>query len=226
MGIKNLTAKQQKVYNFIKDKINRDKLSPTLSEIASFIDVSSLRTVTQYLEILEYKGLIKRNRHSQRGVELIKHREQGDELISAPIFASVGCGQLNVMAEQTFGEYATVAASLLDGKRDNIFVIRAVGDSMADAGINNGDLVLVERTDDVMAGDIVIAIIDDMAVMKKISFANNAVILNSVNNNSIYPPIILRKNFKVFGKLIRILETKFSGEYRYIPEPEENPGSY
>jgi len=58
------------------------------------------------------------------------------------------------------------------------------------------------------------------AVMKKISFANNAVILNSVNNSSFYRPIIMQRDFKVFGKLIRILETKASEDYEYIPESE------
>lgn len=210
-----LTSKQQKVYNFIKQKLDEKGESPTISEIAAFIKASSLRAVSQYLETLQKKGFIVRSRYAQRGIELAEN--DGSELITIPVFASAGCGQPSIMAERSFSEYATVDAGLLGNKRDNLFVIRAIGGSMEDAGVMDNDLVLVERTGDVINNDLVVAIIDDTAIIKKITFANNATILNPVSADPSYCPIIMRKDFPIFGKVINVLKTKHSNEYRYIP---------
>lgn len=214
-----LTSKQKKVYNFIKQKLDEKGESPTISEIAAFIKASSLRAVTQYLETLHKKGFIKRNRYTQRGIELAEN--DGSELVTIPVFASAGCGQPSIMAEQSFNEYATVDAGLLGNKRDNLFVIRAIGGSMEDAGVMDNDLVLVERTEDVINNDLVVAIIDNTAVIKKITFANNATILSPVSTDSSYRPIIMRKDFAIFGKVINVLKTSHSTEYRYIPLEEK-----
>ncbi len=215
-----LTSKQQKVYNFIKQRLDEKGESPTISEIATFIKASSLRAVTQYLEALQRRGFIKRNRYAQRSIELTE--PDNSELVTVPVFASAGCGEPSVIAERTFSEYATVDASLLGNRRDNLFVIRAIGESMIDAGVKDNDLVLVEKTEDADNNDLVVAIIDDTAVIKKISFANNATILSPVTADSTYSPIIMRKDFPIFGKVIQVLKTRHSNEYRYIPIDEKS----
>ncbi|MBI4085671.1 MAG: repressor LexA [Candidatus Liptonbacteria bacterium] len=213
-----LTPSQRRVYEFIKLRISKSGRSPTLSEIAKEIGAGSIRSVTQYLEALERKGLIRRNRYVQRGIELIKKDGDKEEFVSLPVFASAGCGSPSVIAERTFDEYITVSSNLVDGERDNLFVIKASGESMVDAWISDGSFVLVEMTEDVEQGDLVVAIIDDNAVIKKISFANNAVILNPVSNDPIYQPIILRRDFKVFGRVIEVIRVEKNEEYQIIYE--------
>lgn len=210
-----LTSKQQQVFDFIKTRIYQDGQAPTLAEIASEIEAGSLRSVTQYLEALERKSLIKRNRYAQRGIELV---ERGDEeFITLPVFASAGCGSPSIIAERSFDEYVTVAKNFLQGQRDRLFIIRASGRSMVDAGIADGSYVLVEMTENVSPNDLVVAIVDDTAVIKKISFADNAVILSPVSKDKSYQPIIiLERDFKVFGKVIKVINV-VADDYQVVP---------
>lgn len=217
-----LTGKQEKVYGFIKGYISKQNEAPTVSEIAKEIRARSLRGVTQYLESLERKGLIQRDRYAKRGIRLVEHDPTHDELIPIRVFASAGCGSPSIIAERTFDEFAMVPKDLAPDKKDDLFVIKAAGNSMLDAGIRDGDMVLVQMTNDVRANDLVVAIIDDTAVIKKITFANNAVILNPVSHNSSYHPIILKRDFKVFGKVVRVIKIEKNEEYHVVPLEESN----
>lgn len=214
MGNDLLTKKQGGVYIFIKDFIQRNGKSPTITEIRDFLKAKSLRTVTQYLEILEKKGFITRNKSKHRSINLAEgHRF---ETITLPVLASAGCDNRSILAEQKFDEYITVSKDVISDNK-NAVVIKAVGNSMQDAGINNEDYVLVEKTEDVKDDDIVIAIIDEVAVVKKISFANNAIILSPVSLDKSYKPIIMNKNFKIFGKVIDVIKNPIDEEIKFIP---------
>lgn len=213
-----LTKNQQRVYDFIKTSIYQDGKPPTLAEIAKKIDAGSIRSVTQYLEALERKQLIKRNRYAQRGISLIEKGEDGDDLVSLPVFASAGCGSPSIIAERTFDEYVTVASSFIKGQGSDLFVIRASGRSMVDAGIADGSFVLVKMTENVSPNDLVVAIVDDTAVIKKISFADNAVILSPVTSDKSYQPIIiLERDFKVFGKVVKVIKVSDDDDYQVVP---------
>ena len=212
-----LTKNQRQVYEYIKKRLSRRGESPTIVEIAKEMGVDSLRSVTQYLEVLERKGLIQRERYAQRGITLVDNTKSTEELVSVPVFASAGCGSPSVIAERIFDEYITVSSSLMGGERENLFVIKATGNSMRDAGISDGSFVLVEMIEDVSSGDLVVAIIDDTAVIKKISFSNNAIILYPVNEDPAYQPIIMQRDFKVFGKVIRVIKVERNEDYEIIP---------
>jgi repressor LexA len=213
-----LTKKQQQVYEFIKDKVVAEGHAPTLGEIAGKIEAASIRSVTQYLEALERKGLIKRNRYAQRGIELIEDPGTENEFISLPVFASAGCGSPSIIAERTFDEYVTVASSFIKGQGSDLFVIRATGESMVDAGIPDGSFVLVKMTENISPNDLVVAIIEDTAVIKKISFADNAVVLSPVSKDKSYQPIIiLEKDFKIFGKVVKVIKVEAEDDYQVVP---------
>lgn len=217
-----LTRNQEQVYQFIKTRIAQDGQAPTLNEIATEIDAGSLRSVTQYLEALERKSLIKRNRYAQRGIELIDSPGEEKEFVTLPVFASAGCGSPSIIAEQTFDEYVTVAKSFIQGQSSDLFVIKASGRSMVDAGIADGSYVLVKMTENVNANDLVVAIVDDTAVIKKISFADNAVILSPVSKDKSYQPIIiLERDFKVFGKVVQVIKLEAEDDYNVIPLPQD-----
>lgn len=221
----NLTSKQSQVLEFLRSYIKKHGESPTVPEMATALGLSSLRTVTQYLEALERRGLIRRARYQKRNITLLE--DQGEEeTVLVPVFASAGCGSLSIIAERKFDEFAPVAKSLMpSNKKSRLFVIRAVGDSMQDAGIYDGDLVLVEKTDDIVSNDIAVVIIDDTAVIKKITFANNIIVLHPVSGDAAFKPIILRRDYEIFGKVIDIIKKPIEEDYTVVPI-NEDPNSY
>jgi repressor LexA len=234
-----LTDKQKQFYESLKRMIEKSGESPTVAELAQLMKFSSPRAVTQYLESLERKGLIERRRYERRGIRL--RNFDGSESASAgnvatinvPVIASAGCDQMAIFAQRNFGDYICVATELLRGiKKDNVVCIKAVGDSMVDAGIKSGDYVLVEvvgRGEDTISdGHLVVAIVDGFAVIKKIEFASNAIILHPVSSDLQYKPIILRHDFEIFGKVIDVIRMKPKTEMDIVPliiqpDPDEQP---
>ena len=228
-----LTEKQKKFYESLKKMIEKSGESPTVSELARLMKFSSPRAVTQYLESLEKKGLIERHRYERRGIRL-REMNAGDAgsvmTINIPVIASAGCDQMAIFAQRNFGDYICVATELLQGvKKDNVVCVKAVGDSMVDAGIKSGDYVLVEVTEAVHENDLVVAIVDSFAVIKKIEFASNAVILRPVSSDPQYKPIILRRDFQIFGKVIDVIRVKPKADMEIVPlysGPEEEQAGY
>ena len=221
-----LTEKQKKFYESLRQMVEKSGQSPTVAELARRMKFSSPRAVTQYLEALERKGLIARRRYEWRGIRLINedgtlaaNPKAGSTTVNVPVIASAGCDNVNVFAERSFGDYICVASELLQGiKRDNVVCVKAVGDSMVDAGVKNGDYVLVEVTEAVKEGDLVVAVIDDYAVIKKLEIATNAVILRPVSSDPQYKPIILRRDFHLFGRVIDVIRVQpRSGDLDIVP---------
>lgn len=217
--ISQLTANQKKFYEVLKIYIGKNGRSPTVGEMVKLMKFSSPRSVTQYLEALEERGLIKRWRYKNRGIELVSSKPRFElGKINIPVIASAGCDQMSVFAERSFGDFVCVDKALLAGKpKDKIVSIRAIGNSMDEAGVRDGDHVLVEVTEDLRDNDIIVAIIDNFAVIKKLTLANNAVVLNPVSSDPSYKPIILRRDFKLFGKVIDIIRTPQKGELEIVP---------
>lgn len=220
--ILNLTPNQKRFYEVLKTHISKNGRSPTVLEMMEIMEFSSPRSVTQYLEALESKGFIKRWRYKNRGIELVSERfaenSENSETINIPVIASAGCDQMSVYVQQIFGDYICVARELIGTKpKERVVGIRAIGNSMDEAGVADGDYVLVEVTDNINEGDLVVAIIDNFAVIKKIEYANNAVILRPVSSDPAYKPIILRRDFKLFGKVMDIIRTPQKGELEIVP---------
>ena len=229
-NITQLTEKQKRFYESLRTLMEKKGESPTVAELVRLMKFSSPRAVTQYLESLERKGLIERRRYERRGIRLIESDEHGPITVNIPVIASAGCDNVNVFAQRSFGDYICVAAELLQGiDKDNVVCVKAVGDSMVDAGIKEGDYVLAEVTEAVSENDLVVAIIDSFAVIKKIEFANNAIILKPVSSDPQYKPIILHKEFRIFGKVIDVIRVKPKDDIEIVPlyqNPEEPQVEY
>lgn len=205
-----LTPAQKQTLTVIEKHTARFGKAPTISELAEKLKLSSLRSVTQRLESLEKKGLITRNRFQHRSIAILDGvtSQMSSDLIQVPVIASAGCDAMDVYAEQSFGEYIVVDKSLIGGRKDssNIAAVRAVGDSMQDAGIHSGDYVIVEVTDQVENGDRVVAILGNMAVIKRFSRVDEVVYLNPENRYGTYHPIVVREeDSRVFGKVLSII---------------------
>ncbi len=214
-----LTVKQKKFFEALKAYITKHRTSPTIGELARLMRFSSPRAVTQHLASLERKGLIRRERYKERGIELrILGNTYESETMTIPVIASAGCDTMKVFAEESYGEYICVSNELMRGKNSkNIVSIKAIGNSMDDAGINEGDYVLVEMTQAIMENDLVVAVIDGFAVIKKIEFANNAVILRPVSTDPQYKPIIMHRDFNIFGKVLDIIRVPQKGDLEIVP---------
>jgi SOS-response transcriptional repressor LexA len=135
------------------------------------------------------------------------------ETVTLPVVSAAGCDNMNVFAEQTFDEFITIDRDFLNGHNPKeVVVFRALGDSMVDAGIETGDLVLTQMTTDINQKDKVVAIVDGMALIKQINFSDNAVILAPMSHDPQYRPIIMKRNFQVFGKVVDVIKNSFGGE--------------
>jgi repressor LexA len=190
-----LTPKQYKVLEIIKKHIAMTKDSPTVEELRCALGCNSQRTVSQYLESLERKGFIFRRKNTHRNIEL---RPAGSDnmpvamTVSIPVVASVGCDDLSVFAQESYDEYLEVDKEIAEKEDNNLVAVRAIGDSMVDAGIQSGDYLLIRFTEHAENGDRVAAIIDDSIVVKRYEKKDNMVILWPESKDPKYKPIVLR----------------------------------
>lgn len=202
-----LTGAQEETLSFIKQYVAKHQQAPTITELRDGLKLRSLRSVTQRLESLERKGFTKRDRHQHRSITILDTQFPfaHSGVIQIPVIASAGCDAVEVYAQNEFGEFITVDRSFI-GARTNIVAVRAVGDSMIDAGIRNGDYVIVEVTDEVDDGDRVVAVLGNMAVIKQYQKIDEVVYLNPENRYGNYNPIVVKEeDSKIFGKVLSVI---------------------
>ncbi|MCC7500514.1 repressor LexA [Candidatus Nomurabacteria bacterium] len=218
-----LTSKQQRVLENIQLYLRAKGEPPTIEELRTNLGFKSLRTVVQYLETLERKGYIVRRRHARRNIELRAVDAQGTTamLVSVPVVANVGCDDLSVFAQENTDEFLQVDKELVDQEGD-IVAVRAVGESMLDAGINSGDYILVKFTDRVQSGDRVAAIVGDMVTVKRLVRQGGVTILYPESKDPKYKPIVLREDFKIAGKVLCVIPAAVAEAEEVVPLDTEN----
>ena len=220
-----LTFKQRKVLDEVREHVQKWNTPPTLEELREKLGFQSLRTVTQYLDILERKGYIVRRRGFKRNIEL-RNVDGGWGTVSVPVIANVGCDDLSVFAQAAgtdgkggVDEFLEVDKKIVEDNGE-IVAVRAVGDSMLDAGIHSGDYILVQFTDDVKNGDRVAAIVGDMVTVKRLEKRDGVTILYPENKDPKYKPIILREDFKITGKVICVIPAGIGIQNDIVPFDE------
>jgi len=157
-----LTTRQQQVYDFLAGHIADRGYPPTLQEIARHLQVSGNLGVLRHLQVLERKGLINRSPGSSRSIVLADRSRS--EPLELPLVGTVQAG-LPQLAEEQIETYLAVDSSLVKGK--DSFLLRVRGESMIDAHIMPGDLVVVRPQPSAESGEIVVALIDDEATLKR-----------------------------------------------------------
>ncbi len=205
MQIQNLlTFKQQRVLSAIREHLDLQEESPTLEQLRQRLGFQSLRTVVQYLDILERKGYIVRRKNSTRNIEL-RNVDGAWGTVSIPVIANVGCDDLSVFAQEQCDEFLEVDKRIVDEEDGDIVAVRAIGDSMNDAGINTGDYVLIRFTDQAQTGDRVAAIVNDMVTVKRLEKRDGMTILWPESKDPKFKPIILKEDFKIAGKVLCVI---------------------
>src|SRR3989344_269246 len=222
--IKSLTGRQKRVLDNIELYLGARGEPPTLDELRQNLGFKSLRTVVQYIETLERKGYVVRRRYSHRNIELRAVDAEGRAamLVSVPVVANVGCDDLSVFAQEQSDEFLQVDKQIVDEVHGEIVAVRAVGDSMADAGVKSGDYILVQFTDKVKSGDRVAAIIGDMVTVKRLERRNGVTILYPESKDPKYKPIVLRDNFKIAGRVLCIIPAGVAETDEVVAVAEED----
>jgi repressor LexA len=201
-----LTGKQKRVLENISLYIQAKGEPPTLEELRRNLGFKSLRTVVQYLDILERKGYMVRRKYARRNIELRPIDAEGrtETLVPVPVVANVGCDDLSIFAQEQYDEFLQVDKKIVE-ENGEIVAVRAVGDSMLDAGIQSGDYILVQFTDNVKSGDRVAAIVGDMVTVKRLERRDGVTILYPENKDPKYKPIVLREDFKIAGRVLCVI---------------------
>ena len=177
-----LTLRQQQVYQFIIDYLDQHGYPPTLQEIAAHLGIRGNLGVLRHLSALEKKGYIQRTAGSSRGIVVLGRSSS----LSLPIVGSIAAGPLSEALEHV-EDYLSVDVALTKGA--DSFILRVRGDSMIEAQIADGDLAVVSPQTTADNGDIVVAMLDGEATLKR--FYQEAGYIRLQPENSRLQPIIL-----------------------------------
>lgn len=165
MGNGQISKKQEEILNYIKNEILERGFPPAVREICQAVGLKSTSSVHSHLESLERNGYIRRDPTKPRAIEILDESFNmvRREMVNVPIVGTVAAGQ-PILAEQNIESYFPIPAEYMPN--DQSFILRVKGDSMVNAGILNGDCVLVKQQSTARNGDMVVALIDDSATVK------------------------------------------------------------
>jgi len=192
--MKGITEKQKKILEFIKDFTEENGYPPTIEEIMEEFSFASPNAVITHLSALEKKGFIERRGNISRGIII---RESGNSY-NIPVLGNIPAG-IPVEEEENIEGYLNMSENLLS--RDEYFALRVRGDSMKDAGIFDGDYVILKKGVEIKNGDIVVAFIDGEYTVKY--FYKRAGYIELKPANEFYSSIkVFRKHrFEIVGKV-------------------------
>lgn len=197
-----LTKRQKQLLDYIVSAIRHSGLPPTISEMATALKVRSKNAVAKILAVLEERNLIKRD-GTARGIHVFD--EFGNEvqtgMRSVPLLGRVPAGGPMVVEEHV-EDWVNLPNTLLRGRRD-VFLLKVRGDSMIGAGILEDDLVIVRPTKDIKSGDIVVALLQDEATVKKFIAINGRKYLKPENPK--YQNIYPQDEWTVQGKVVGVI---------------------
>jgi len=197
-----LYKRQRQILDYIAQYIQKNTYAPTLREIADAINVSSLATVHEHLEALVRKNVIKKHNGKVRGLELVdKTFLDTGESVDLPLLGYIAAGS---PIEPYSDNDATfkVSPELVTGKR-RAYVLQVKGKSMIDDHIDDGDYVVVEETNEVNNGDIVVALLDNgLATLKKYYKEVTRVRLEPANSNM---SPIYATNVQIQGRVVGLI---------------------
>ena len=172
--MKSLTDRQQAILDFIEQNVNEEGFPPTIAEIAAAFGVRSTNSIRGHLQALARKGAIELVPSASRGIRLLK-ASGGDGL---PLVGRVAAGK-PILAEEHIEDYCRLDPELFRGRAD--YLLRVHGMSMRDAGILDGDLLVVQRTLRADSGQIVVARIGDEATVKRLRLDGGKAFLEPAN---------------------------------------------
>lgn len=192
-----LTPKQKQIYEFLLKNIRERGYAPSIPEIGRRFKIASTNGVSDHLKALEKKGYIRRIGKRALEISTPLGRPIFTDAREVPILGRVAAGR-PLLTEENFEGFLTVAGEMARGK---VFALQVKGDSMIEAGILDGDCVIVKCQETAENGEIVCALIDGEATLKRFYKKGDAVTLRAENKN--YAPITVSQGeFRILGKVI------------------------
>ena len=204
---KQLTDRQENILIFIQQYVEENGYPPTLREIGKNFQISSTFGVKRHLDALEKKGYVNIESNASRGISIVRddvfdskiHSLKEDLFVRVPVVGRVAAGS-PILATENIEGSVILDPSFIKNVGD-AFALKVRGNSMIDAGIYENDLVIVDPNDKGKRGEIIVAMLDDEATVKRLEIVNGEIILVPENKN--YEPIKIFKqnNFSIIGKV-------------------------
>ncbi|WP_193015486.1 transcriptional repressor LexA [Proteus sp. FME41] len=197
--MKALTARQQQVYDLVRDHISQTGMPPTRAEIAAQLGFRSPNAAEEHLKALARKGVIEIISGASRGIRLLMEEEPE----GLPLIGRVAAGE-PLLAQEHIESHYQVDPMLFKPSAD--FLLRVNGMSMKDIGIMDGDLLAVHKTQDVHNGQVIVARIEDEVTVKRFKKSGNKIELHAENPE--FSPIIVdlrEQSFTVEGLAVGII---------------------
>lgn len=191
--------KQLEIYEYIKNQIKEKGYPPSVREIGAAVGLKSTSTVHGHLERLEKKGLIKRDATKPRTIEVIENSANRKEIINIPIIGTITAGS-PILAIENIEDIFPLPIDYVKSNKE-LFMLKVSGESMIEAGILDGDLSIIEKANSAQNGDIVVALIENEATLKRFFKEKDHIRLQPENKNM--GPIIV-PDCQVIGKLVGI----------------------
>lgn len=198
MSQERISAKQQEILEYIKQMILKKGFPPTVREICEAVHLKSTSSVHSHLETLAEKGYIRRDPTSSRSIEILDDcfNLTRRELVNVPLIGAVAAGQ-PILAQENIENYFPIPAEILPNQET--FMLKVKGESMINAGICDGDQIIVAQQPTAENGDIVVALLDDSATVKRFYKESNQIRLQP-ENDSMEP--IYSADVQILGKVI------------------------
>ena len=199
--MESLTKRQQQILNYIKEYIVSHGFPPTVREIGSALDIHSPATIHAHLVNLENKGFIRKQETKNRAIELLVDNEfmpKNEEVVEVPLLGKITAGS-PIEAIEKPDEYFSLPAYLIPNNKE-VFTLLVSGTSMINAGILDGDIVIVERKNTARNGEIVVAMTDENEVTLKTFYKEDGYIRLQPQNDALDP--IILPNVTILGKAI------------------------
>ncbi len=205
--MKDLSAKQQRILDYIRAFIEEHDYPPSIRQIQQACDISSTSVVDYNLRILERQGQIRRDREVSRAIEVLHGGRRAPRVVPVPIIGTIAAGQpIPVPSADTWSadmsDSIEVAPEMV-GDRENVFALRVKGTSMIDALVNDGDIVILEQAAAARDGDMVVAWLknEQEATLKRIFREGDRVRLQPANE-TMQPIYTDAGNVEVQGRVI------------------------
>ena len=197
MAYGKISAKQQEILDFMKQEILNKGYPPTVRDICEAVNLKSTSSVHSQLETLEKNGYIHRDPTKPRAIEIIDDNFNltRREVVNVPIVGRVAAGE-PILAVENIENYFPIPAEFMPNQ--DTFMLRVKGESMINAGILDGDLIVVMKQDTARNGDMVVALVDDSATVKTFYKEGDHIRLQPENDTM--EPIIV-PNCEILGKV-------------------------
>ena len=196
-----LTFKQKKLLDFLVDYYNENNVYPTFDEMRDFLKIKSKSGIHKLLSSLEEKGYVNRLPHKARALSINSNVNENEK--NLPFLGRIAAGN---PIEAITGSFEQISVpSYLINNKDEHFTLEVTGDSMVDAGIFDGDIVIIRKTEAANSGDIVVALIDQNEVtLKRFRSFKNSIALEPANKN--YKIRLFGEDrVKIQGKLVGLI---------------------